>query len=136
MSWLVDWSRKITGNFSGFEVMHTANNFLDLKTRQNQLLEFHLETSNPNLPLNRNRSALRRPTGRDAPGPSPVHPLRSRPLEVSTSAHSFWPALVAASISQGDPLDNHRDAVLQGDHRQRSHLTAPRRHVHDGEVQQ
>ena len=52
---------------------------------------------------------------------SPANTLRSTPAPTPTATDN--------------PVHHHRDAVLQRNHRNRTHLTAPQRYVPDGEVQ-
>lgn len=85
---------------------------------------------------NRNSSTVRRATGRDAAGSGPVHPLRSRSFALSASTDPLRPAPAPPSLAPSHSFDNNRDVILQGNHRQRSHLTSLRRYVHDGEIQQ
>lgn len=84
--------------------------------------------------LARNARSARRPARRDAPRPGTMHPLRPRALALSTATHTVWPIAAAVAVTALHPPSDHRGAVLQRDHRQRSYCATARGHVSDGKV--
>lgn len=75
-----------------------------------------------------------RSTGRDAARPGPVCALGPRTSALPPSANPIRTSVASAAVAADDPLRNHRNAVLQRNHRYRANLSSSNRYVSDGEV--
>lgn len=82
----------------------------------------------------RNAGLDRRATGGNAARPGAVHTGRLRARPVLETAHPVRTAAAHVAQSASGPAGDHREAVLQGDHRRHTHTAITRRHVSHGKV--
>jgi len=84
--------------------------------------------------LCRNTGLDRRSTGGNAPRPGPVHIGRLRAGPVLKTTHKVRTAVANVAQSAGSAAGDHRETVLQGNHRRHTHTETARRHVSHGKV--